>query len=101
MSKTNCINCGGAKDITEIVCPFCGTAYFDMAEIDLDGRTPCILRLKLPGTENKTFTMKAYPSMANLTIEPGCICMRDSAGFLHRTNFGTNYIAEIKFISAR
>ena len=69
MSKTNCPNCGSAKDVTEIVCPFCGTAYFDMADIDLEGKTPCILRLKMPGT-NSLFLMKAVPRMANITITP-------------------------------
>lgn len=69
MSKTNCVNCGSAKDVTEIVCPFCGTAYFDMADVDLDGRTPCILRLKMPGTNN-LFLMKAIPSLASITFTP-------------------------------
>ena len=69
MSKTNCVNCGSAKEVTEIVCPFCGTAYFDMADIDLDGRTPCILRLKMPGTNN-LFLMKAIPHMASITFTP-------------------------------
>lgn len=72
MSKTNCVNCGSAKDVTEIVCPFCGTAYFDMADIDLDGRTPCILRLKMPGTNN-LFLMKAIPHMASITFTPRTI----------------------------
>lgn len=72
MSKTNCVNCGSAKDVTEIVCPFCGTAYFDMADIDLDGRTPCILRLKMPGTNN-LFLMKAFPRMASITFTPNTI----------------------------
>lgn len=72
MSKTNCVNCGSAKDVTEIVCPFCGTAYFDMADVDLDGRTPCILRLKMPGTNN-LFLMKAIPSLASITFTPNTI----------------------------
>jgi len=72
MSKTNCVNCGSAKDIGQIVCPFCGTAYFDMADVDLDGRTPCILRLKMPGTNN-LFLMKAIPYMANITFKPETI----------------------------
>ena len=29
MSKTNCINCGAAKEVEEIKCPFCGTVYLD------------------------------------------------------------------------
>ena len=72
MSKTNCVNCGSAKEVTKIVCPFCGTAYFDMADIDLDGRTPCILRLKMPGTNN-LFLMKAVPTLASITMTPNWI----------------------------
>lgn len=72
MSKTNCVNCGSAKDVTEIVCPFCGTAYFDMADVDLDGNTPCILRLKMPGTNN-LFLMKALPRMASITFIPNTL----------------------------
>ena len=72
MSKTNCVNCGSAKDIEQVVCPFCGTAYFDMADVDLDGRTPCILRLKMPGTNN-LFLMKAIPHMASITCTPNTL----------------------------
>lgn len=46
MSKTNCINCGAAKDTEEIKCPFCGTSYFDMTAIDLDESLPVALTVR-------------------------------------------------------
>ena len=88
MSKTNCVNCGSAKDVTEIVCPFCGTAYFDMADIDLDGRTPCILRLKMPGTNN-LFLMKAIPHMASITFTPNVIDITGLGDKLTRSIVGS------------
>lgn len=46
MSKTNCINCGAAKDTEEIKCPFCGTSYFDLTAIDLDESLPVALTVR-------------------------------------------------------
>ena len=69
MSKTNCINCGHGKDPDAIKCPFCGTTYLDFTSIDLDGNTPCILTLKMPGC-NGVITMKAIPSLGAITIGP-------------------------------
>lgn len=94
MSKTNCVNCGSAKDVTEIVCPFCGTAYFDMADVDLDGRTPCILRLKMPGTNN-LFLMKAIPSLASITFTPNVLDITGLGDVLPRHIVG-NIEREVK-----
>ena len=69
MSMTNCVNCGSAKDADASVCPFCGTSYYDLTHIDLSGKKPCVLKLKLPGSDS-VFTMKAYPGIANLTFRP-------------------------------
>ena len=49
MSKTNCINCGAAKDIDEIKCPFCGTTYLDLTAIDFDSGKPVVCQFILPG----------------------------------------------------
>ena len=35
MSKTNCINCGAAKEISDMQCPFCGTKYADFTTFNL------------------------------------------------------------------
>lgn len=48
MSKTNCINCGAAKDIDEIKCPFCGTTYLDLTAIDFASGDPVVCQFVLP-----------------------------------------------------
>ena len=65
MSKTNCVNCGAAKDSEEMKCPFCGTLYFDMTALDLDGRTPVACVFKMPGywSNVKKVTMLAIPRL--------------------------------------
>lgn len=68
MSKTNCPNCGAAKDVSEIRCPFCGTAYLDMTAIDLYNHEP--MWLKFVGPDGSVYQIKAYPTVANFTIEP-------------------------------
>lgn len=67
MSKTNCINCGAAKEVTEIKCPFCGTVYLDMTTIDFFGNTPVILKLQGPG-KSKPVIIKAIPTMGRFDI---------------------------------
>ena len=71
MSMTNCVNCGSAKDIHAKVCPFCGTSYFDLTDIDLSkDRKPCVVRFKYG--EN-IFQMKAFLTLAELTVTPRCM----------------------------
>lgn len=48
MSKTNCINCGAAKDTSEIKCPFCGTTYLDLTAIDFSSGNPVVCQFVLP-----------------------------------------------------
>ena len=48
MSKTNCINCGAAKDTDEIKCPFCGTTYLDLTSIDFASGDPVVCQFVLP-----------------------------------------------------
>lgn len=68
MSMTNCINCGSAKDIHEKICPFCGTSYFDLTDIDLGERSaPCVVRFKY---KDNIFSMKAFVRMAEFTVRP-------------------------------
>ncbi len=71
MSKTNCVNCGAAKDSEEMKCPFCGTLYFDMTALDLDGRTPVACVFKMPGywSNVKKVTMLAAPRLEAIEQE--------------------------------
>ena len=65
---TNCVNCGSAKETTASVCPFCGTSYFDLTDIDLsEDRKPCVVRFKFGGN---IFQMKSYLTLAEFTMQP-------------------------------
>lgn len=97
MSMTNCVNCGSAKDADAKVCPFCGTSYFDMTDIDLDGRHPCIVRFK---HGDNIFQMKAFPTIAEITFHPVEIDGRDVLGYLDRMYARNNVTARIEFASA-
>lgn len=55
MSKTNCINCGAAKDTSEIKCPFCGTTYLDLTAIDFSSNKPVVCEFVLPHSIGTTY----------------------------------------------
>ena len=73
MSKTNCINCGAAKDTSEIKCPFCGTTYLDMTAIDFSSDDPVVCQFVLPdcvhsGAPGKmVMSMLARPHLDTIT----------------------------------
>lgn len=98
MSMTNCVNCGSAKETTATVCPFCGTSYFDLTDIDLEGDHPCVVRFKF---HNNIFSMKAFVRMAEFTIRPNvidCTSLNDTRRmYLHQNN---ELSANIEFVSA-
>ena len=76
MSKTNCINCGAAKDTAEIRCPFCGTTYLDLTAIDFSSDAPVVCQFVLPetyqiqGIEGKlVMSMMAIPKLEEMREE--------------------------------
>ena len=71
MSKTNCVNCGSAKDIDALKCPFCGTTYLDFTAIDFDSDAPVVCSFVLPWVKEKTIMqMVAIPHLDAITAEP-------------------------------
>ena len=68
MSMTNCVNCGAAKEETDVKCPFCGTLYFDMTAIDFDSMKPVACAFILPGSKQK-MTMLAIPQLDAIEAE--------------------------------
>ena len=64
MSKTNCINCGAAKELNETKCPFCGTSYFDFTSIDFSSHEPVACQFRISDDNNRHYkmTMLAKPS---------------------------------------
>lgn len=63
MSKTNCINCGAAKDTSEIKCPFCGTTYLDLTSIDFSSNDPVVCQFVLPDSFHRGVSGKMVMSM--------------------------------------
>ena len=95
MSKTNCPNCGAAKDASEIRCPFCGTAYLDMTAIDLYSHEP--MWLKFIGPDGSVYQIKAYPTVANFTIEPETIEICSIDGFRRRIHARNDVRISLEF----
>ena len=84
MSKTNCINCGAAKDTAEIRCPFCGTTYLDLTAIDFSSDAPVVCQFVLPetyqiqGIEGKlVMSMMAIPKLEEMREETEDIVMEE------------------------
>ena len=69
MSKTNCVNCGAAKDIDEIKCPFCGTTYLDMTGIDFTKHEPVVCKFVLPYANKPVLSMLAFPRLEELSMQ--------------------------------
>ena len=82
MSKTNCINCGAAKDTSEIKCPFCGTTYLDLTAIDFSSGDPVVCQFVLPdnisvernGVKQKAvMSMLAIPMLEQIEMSPNTV----------------------------
>lgn len=86
MSRTNCINCGAAKEIHETKCPFCGTSYFDLTSIDFTSNKPVALQYMAPVSVNgrpakMLITSLAVPELASIEEETEYIPLTN--GFNH------------------
>ena len=98
MSMTNCVNCGSAKDADAKVCPFCGTSYFDLTDIDLsERRKPCVVRFKYG--EN-VFTMKAFVGLAELSIVPNYMNVTSLGEYTRHYLVNNDIRANIEFVCA-
>ena len=86
MSKTNCVNCGAAKDTSEIRCPFCGTTYLDFTAIDFTKHDPVVCEFVMPWTQKKTvMRMLALPMMDRFSMEsPNALDITSLCDFRHR-----------------
>lgn len=82
MSKTNCINCGAAKDTSEIKRPFCGTTYLDLTAIDFTSRDPVVCQFVMPHSKGKVImSMLARPEMRKIETEVESTTMYDGLGY--------------------
>lgn len=95
MSKTNCVNCGAAKDTSEIKCPFCGTTYLDFTAIDFSENAPVVCEFVLPknfryGDKEKNrvvMSMLALPRLEEISMTHDTTCLDVSS-----LGFGSKYI---------
>jgi hypothetical protein len=71
VSKTNCVNCGAAKDIDAIKCPFCGTTYLDLTAIDFSSNAPVVCDFVLPGSRD-VLQMVAMPRLETAKLWQDC-----------------------------
>lgn len=69
MSKTNCVNCGAAKELSDTRCPFCGTTYLDFTGIDFDSRKPVVCQFVLPNSDRTVMSMLALPVLDEFCME--------------------------------
>ena len=89
MSKTNCINCGAAKDVDEIKCPFCGTTYLDLTAIDFDSGKPVVCQFVMPGMfrgndgGRMIMSMLAIPQLDEISQTANRVDVCDVRGFTH------------------
>ena len=94
MSKTNCINCGAVKEVTDLQCPFCGTKYADFTTFDLMGDEPIYIQLNSNG---KVQTAMAYITRRELKFEPNYMDITNVDGRRNLLRCGMNVSGEIGF----
>ena len=94
MSKTNCINCGAAKEASDLQCPFCGTKYIDMATLDLFHDDTLYLQF-MKG--DRPITAKAYITSKTLTIHPSYMDISSVDGTRNHLTVANNVSGTIDF----
>lgn len=94
MSKTNCINCGAAKEVADLQCPFCGTKYADFTTFDLMSDEPIYIQLNSNG---KVLTARAYITRRELKFEPDYMDITSLDGCRRLIRHGMNVSGEIGF----
>lgn len=86
MSRTNCINCGAAKEVSDLQCPFCGTKYVDLTTIDMITPGTGKIYVQIMNRKGKPVTAKAYVTKMGLEYrETSYDYHRDANGRLMRS----------------
>ena len=98
MSKTNCVNCGAAKDTSEIRCPFCGTTYLDMTGIDFASGDPVVCQFVLPNnvhfgdSDNRVImSMLAVPRLEEISMQANTTTVYGGTGYYPLASFTDSY----------
>lgn len=110
MSKTNCINCGAAKDTSEIKCPFCGTTYLDLTAIDFSSDDPVVCQFVLPNNVRLgdsdgrvIMSMLAMPVLEEITTQANTVdfCVDGCCVSSFVTGYDINIGVSFKPVSSR
>ena len=76
MSK-NCPNCGAPYDICENICPYCGTAYFDMSCVDFTDGKPLYLKIR---NNDFVVTQLVIPKLGDISFNTDMAYTVDGLG---------------------
>lgn len=111
MSKTNCINCGAAKDTSEIKCPYCGTTYLDLTAIDFASGDPVVCQFVLPNNitiggskARAVMSMLAIPRLETMSMEANRTSIYGDMGYpmaTFTTGYDINVGVSFKPVSSR
>ena len=95
MSKTNCVNCGAAKEVSDLQCPFCGTKYADLSTFDIFHDQELFIQLR--GSNGTVKTAKAYITNTELQMHPETVALYSSEGVIHRKTSAIHVTGSIDF----
>ena len=70
MENLNCLNCGAPIEPFNHKCKYCGTSYFDLTSMDINGNKPFYLKIKI---DNKIITQLVRASAKSVTLEQSSI----------------------------
>ena len=70
MSDTNCPNCGAPIDLEFDKCPYCGTTWLNLANIDIENRRPMYFKLRY---KDIVFIAKSYCTSCEIEQRPEII----------------------------
>lgn len=66
MENLNCLNCGAPIEPFNHKCKYCGTSYFDLTSMDINGNKPFYLKIKI---DNKIITQLVKVSSNSITLK--------------------------------
>ena len=95
MSKTNCVNCGASKEVSDLQCQFCGTKYADLTTFDLFHDREIFVQLR--GSNGSVRTAKAYITNTTLEMHPDVSCLYSMNGMFRSQVNAINVTGSIDF----
>lgn len=65
----NCLNCGAPFEVDEEKCAYCGTSYYDMSALDIDGGKPFMLKIKTKMNGQNCYITQLVRVLPSMNIE--------------------------------